>query len=150
MFLTSLSLLCVCNKLLFKQILLKDLRTFFFFFFFFFRSYQLIIIIVFVCLFVLLFGCDYYFIGRVYFWLGGVLVSFMVFNQTCLNNFVGIPLYIVPLSLPTCNSTGGCLKECYPVGWGCRIHRLLLCREVRPLSSTSVLDMILNSLMVRF
>ena len=35
-----------------------------------------------------------------------------------------------------------------PVGWGCRIHRLLLCRGVRP--PTSVLDMTLNCLMVRF
>ena len=26
-----------------------------------------------------------------------------------------------------------CLPSCYcPVGWGCRIHRLLLCRGVRP------------------
>ena len=33
-----------------------------------------------------------------------------------------------------------------PVGWGCRIHRLLLCRGV----TTSVLNMILNNLMVRF
>ena len=30
-----------------------------------------------------------------------------------------------------------------PVGWGCRIHRLLLCRGVRP-PPTSVLDMTLN------
>ena len=36
-----------------------------------------------------------------------------------------------------------------PVGWGCRIHRLLLCRGVRP-PPTSVLDMTLNNLMVRF
>ena len=36
-----------------------------------------------------------------------------------------------------------------PVGWGCRIHRLLLCRGVRH-PSTSVLDIILNNLMVRF
>ena len=36
-----------------------------------------------------------------------------------------------------------------PVGWGCRIHRLHLCRGVRP-PSTSVLDMTLNNLMVRF
>ena len=35
-----------------------------------------------------------------------------------------------------------------PVGWGCRIHRLLLCRGVRPFL-TSVLDMTLNNLMVR-
>ena len=35
------------------------------------------------------------------------------------------------------------------VGWGCRIHLLLLYRAVRP-SPTSVLDMTLNNLMVRF
>ena len=28
---------------------------------------------------------------------------------------------------------------CCPVGWGCRIHRLLLCRGVRPPPPTSVL-----------
>ena len=33
-----------------------------------------------------------------------------------------------------------------PVGWGCRIHRLLLCRRVRPPPTLmSVLDMILNN-----
>ena len=42
------------------------------------------------------------------------------------------------------------LKMDCPVGWGCRIHRLLLCRKVRPPPTTSVLDMTLNNLMVRF
>ena len=38
-----------------------------------------------------------------------------------------------------------------PVGWGCKIHRLLRCRGVRPPTPpTSVLDMTLNNLMVRF
>ena len=36
-----------------------------------------------------------------------------------------------------------------PVGRGCRIHQLLLCRGVRP-PPTSVQDMILNDLMVKF
>ena len=36
-----------------------------------------------------------------------------------------------------------------PVGWGCRIHRLHLCRGVR-FPPTSVLHMTLNNLMVRF
>ena len=36
-----------------------------------------------------------------------------------------------------------------PVGWGCRIHRLLLCRGVRPLPPTSVLDMTINNQIVR-
>ena len=39
-------------------------------------------------------------------------------------------------------------EDC-PVGWDCRIHWLHLCRGVRPLP-TSVLDMTLNNLMVRF
>ena len=34
------------------------------------------------------------------------------------------------------------------VGWGCRIHRLLLCRGVRPPNECP--DMTLNNLMVRF
>ena len=36
-----------------------------------------------------------------------------------------------------------------PVGWGFRIHWLLLCNGVRP-TPTSVLDITLNNLMVRF
>ena len=36
----------------------------------------------------------------------------------------------------------------WPVSWGCRIHWLHFCRGVRP-PLTSVLDMILNNLMVR-
>ena len=39
----------------------------------------------------------------------------------------------------------------WPVGWGCRIHQLHLCRGVRPPPRPmSVLDMTLNNLMVRF
>ena len=37
-----------------------------------------------------------------------------------------------------------------PVSWSCRIHRLLLCRGVRPPPPKSVLDMALDNLMVRF
>ena len=37
----------------------------------------------------------------------------------------------------------------FPVGWISRIHRLLLCRGVRH-TPTSVLDMTLNNLMLRF
>ena len=36
-----------------------------------------------------------------------------------------------------------------PVGWGCRIHRLHLCRGVTP-PQTVAMDMTLNNLMVRF
>ena len=41
------------------------------------------------------------------------------------------------------------LKCVFPVGWGCRIHQLNLCREVRP-QPTSVLVMTLNNLMMSF
>ena len=41
------------------------------------------------------------------------------------------------------------LKTYCPVSWGCRIHWLHLCRGVRP-PLTSVMDMALNNLMVRF
>ena len=40
------------------------------------------------------------------------------------------------------------LSSC-PVGWGCRIHQLHLCRGVRPPSLMSVLDRTLNNLMAR-
>ena len=36
-----------------------------------------------------------------------------------------------------------------PVGWGSRIHRVLLCWEVKSPPPTSVLDITLNNLMVR-
>ena len=39
--------------------------------------------------------------------------------------------------------------SCFPVGWGCRIHRLHLYRGVRPSTSMSFLYMTLNSLMVK-
>ena len=51
------------------------------------------------------------------------------------------------LHIPQSSRTGASLSDC-PIGWGCRIHRLLLCRGVKPLPM-SVLDMTLN-LMVRF
>ncbi len=37
-----------------------------------------------------------------------------------------------------------------PVNWGCRIHRLHLCRGVKPYPPMRVLDMTLNNLMVGF
>ena len=43
------------------------------------------------------------------------------------------------------NQTASC-----PVSWGCRIHRLHLCRGVRTPTPISVLVMTLNNLMVRF
>ena len=41
---------------------------------------------------------------------------------------------------------------CYlcPVGWGCRIHQLLLCRGVRHPPTTNILDMTLSNLTERF
>ena len=46
-------------------------------------------------------------------------------------------------------------QELGPISWGCRIHRLFLCRRVRPPHThthtpTSVLDIALNDLIVRF
>ena len=49
----------------------------------------------------------------------------------------------------SCCQNGRLLPIDCSVGWGCRIHRLLLCRGVRP-PPTSVLDMTLNNLMVKF
>ena len=40
-------------------------------------------------------------------------------------------------------------RVCCPASWGCRIHRLLLCRGVRP-PPNECPDMTLNNLMVRF
>ena len=48
-----------------------------------------------------------------------------------------IPIVIVAFSTVTTGLSKG--VDC-PVSWGCRIHRLLLCRGVRPLP-TSVPDM---------
>ena len=63
------------------------------------------------------------------------------YSPSRLSNFP----YQVPHTLYSWNYSSVC-----PVGWGCRIHRLLLCRGVRPPPLTSVLDMTLNNLMVRF
>ena len=70
------------------------------------------------------------------------------------------PLYFIPwspytqiLTLSFIFSLGnkGSCKKSYscPVSWGCRIHWRHLCRGVNP-PITSVLDMTLNNLMVRF
>ena len=40
-------------------------------------------------------------------------------------------------------------RTCSTVGWGWRIHRLHLCRRVRP-PTTSVLNTVLNNLIVKF
>ena len=62
-----------------------------------------------------------------------------------LNVYIYIYIYIYKYFLI-------CLKHCpnFFFFWGCRIHRLLLCRGVRPPPETSVLDMTQNNLMVRF
>ena len=52
-------------------------------------------------------------------------------------------------SLKCANKWICCLNTHGPVSWGYRIHWLHLCRGVRP-PPTSVLDMTLNNLMVRF
>ena len=72
----------------------------------------------------------------------------------CLCKNVNISTYTLIHSLCICicshiTHRSIILSTDCPVGWGCRIHRLLLCRGVRP-PTTSVLYMILNYLMVRF
>ena len=58
------------------------------------------------------------------------------------------------LVILTCGNVFLCspssLQSPSPVGWGCIIHRMHLCRWVRPSphSSTSVMDMTLNNLML--
>ena len=59
-----------------------------------------------------------------------------------------LAVFLFPNWLPYQKSTFYSTLYSCPVGWGCRIHRLLLCRGVRP--PTSVRDMTLNNLMVRF
>ena len=49
-----------------------------------------------------------------------------------------------------CHSSARLPHGHFPVGWGCRIHRLHLWRGVRPPPPTSVLDMTLSNLMFRF
>ena len=58
-------------------------------------------------------------------------------------------LFLKPFISPTQQLTVLIQIVHCPVGWGCRIHRLFLCRGVRP-PPASVLDMTLNNLMVRF
>ena len=71
-----------------------------------------------------------------------VFVFFLGFQTNFLLLFAAVvkfcSLYLVQVS-KFCNC---------PVGWGCRIHRLLLCRGVRPPpNTTSVLNITLNHLM---
>ena len=54
----------------------------------------------------------------------------------------------ISISQPSHNSISSQYSHC-PVGWGCRIHWLHLCRGGKT-TPTSVLDMTLNNLMVRF
>ena len=61
----------------------------------------------------------------------------MMFWNTCIRR----SFWLLFSSLST--NSAHCL-----VVWGCRIHRLHLCRGVKP-SPTSILDMTLNNLMVR-
>ena len=72
---------------------------------------------------------------------------FILENKACF----GLSSYwiIIVHSWNLCWMSFAKYLNCRPVGWGCRIHRLYLCREVRPLHLTSVLDMALK-LTVRF
>ena len=65
----------------------------------------------------------------------------VIINGKCKNAFDDLQKSIT-LNIFFSNST-------CPVGWGCRIYRLLLCRGVRP-PTNECPDMTLNNLMVRF
>ena len=78
------------------------------------------------------------FLPRGQFWIKSMfqLLFFLVLNLDCL--------YSWQLNYKLITYTSG------SVGWDCRIHWLHLCRRLRPHSPMSVLNMTLNSLMVRF
>ena len=69
------------------------------------------------------------------------LVSFYKSKWILFGTFI-IKLNSIEILLP---------KIFCPVDWGCRIHWLLLCKEVRPPPPPPIqVDMTLNNLMVRF
>ena len=86
------------------------------------------------------------------YWKGSLLVAFDFDQQ----------LYLLPITITAIVWFGLVLWHichckllmlspllCWPVGWGCRIHRLLLCWGIRP-PPTRVQNMTLNNLMVKF
>ena len=74
-----------------------------------------------------------------------VLLYFLLSSHSSL---LILPTYSFCFASSTCSYSSPILFF-RPVGWGCRIHRLLLCwGEDHP--SMSVLDMTLNNLKVRF
>ena len=78
---------------------------------------------------------------------------FFFYLSSYCNIFIGTFLLMVPKSYSSIclvHLTGHCHStDAFPVGWGCRIHRLLIFTGVRP-PPTSVLDMKLNNLIVGF
>ena len=71
------------------------------------------------------------------YWTTHVCLRVCVCVCVCVYIYIYIYIYIYLL-----------FSSC-PVSWGCRIHRLHFCRGGKA-PSTSVLDMTLNNLMVRF
>ena len=100
-------------------------------------------------------------IGKCYddkiWWIIGLILPYwpIVFGTgICIRNMDGFLSWL--LHLQTCSITilifisPFSFSSLCPVGWGYRIHRLLLCRGGKTPPPTSVLDMTLNNLMVRF
>ena len=70
-------------------------------------------------------------------------------TDNCTNTpFVYICFKLIDFAILSIHNNIELYNDSCPVSWGGRIHRLLLCRGVRPL--TSVQDMTPNNLMVRF
>ena len=80
---------------------------------------------------------------RVLHWIYPVYQAIKFWNHLKRNKLWYQPLYYPDIIVQHISST-------FPVGWGWRIHWLHLCRGVRPPNQTSVLDMTLNNLMVKF
>ena len=76
---------------------------------------------------------------------------FLKWKMCSIKSFLYFPYINSPLSLIKVKQIQSLhIPRFCPVVWDCRIHWLHLCRGVRPPPLTSVLDMTLNNLMVRF
>ena len=78
-----------------------------------------------------------------------IIRDLIVMGLALLRFFIAIWAWILFLLLSNCHKNPVLYRYDCPVGWGCRIHWLHLCRGIRS-TLTSVLDMTLNNLMVRF
>ena len=76
-------------------------------------------------------------------------ISFFLFVYMFVYQLIFLYISFLDFSPHTLSIVSHFHQPVCPVGWGCRIHQLLLCRGVRP-PPTGVLDMTLNNLMVRF